>query len=418
VIVIYCQDRDTATTAERQMVTALRELPGVLLVNAVITNGRRTREVDGIWLRPEGAVVIEVKGTGQAGTLTTPANGPWRVGADLANFASGPNPLLQARTGAQVLRRALGQLGVEVGFVPAVIAIAGSAVDVPVRAVGDVVVLHVQLLRELPQHLRSGHLNVDTVHAALTALGLDAADTPDIDELEGEGFPAGAIEPPTAAVVEARVEVAAAARGTSRDRRRQQRLADLEAKTHRDWLREGRARVKFSLSCFAVAVVFAVTIHLPLYAAAEGLLVMVGVGAYQLAVRARLSGLRTAGPRAVLGWVATLLPFAVWGAFAVFAVSLSTAPSTGRTLALLVALPVCIAQAVPFQSGPSTFIEPAPQVQPRLDDKGRPTGGYMIAHSRPVHTRRRDYQPTPDAVVEAADSSDPRADTDRVGNGH
>ena len=40
-IVVYCQHRDALTSAERQMVAGMRDLPGVLLVNALVTTGRR-----------------------------------------------------------------------------------------------------------------------------------------------------------------------------------------------------------------------------------------------------------------------------------------------------------------------------------------------------------------------------------------
>src|SRR5699024_9823455 len=86
-------------------------LPRLALVNVNVPDKNTTRQVDALLFTPTGLIVIEIKGftRPQAGTLTVPANGPWRVDdepAALHTHATG-NPGEQVKAGVYAAKTAL-----------------------------------------------------------------------------------------------------------------------------------------------------------------------------------------------------------------------------------------------------------------------------------------------------------------------
>lgn len=397
-IVVYCQHRETLTSSERAMVSGMRDLPGVLIVNALITTGRRAREIDGIWLRPEGAAVIEAKGTAQTGEVRTPANGPWTVAGETAAFPSGPNPLLQARTGAQTLRRTLNDHGVDIGFIPAVVTISGRGLILEPGSVGDMPVLLTDDLSHLPGQLRPGTLTLCDVHGVLTALGLSDEDAPPEEELIGEGFTdappprrPGPARKPAKPQPDQYDRAAKSSGMSSKDRRRARRFADLEAQTIKDWQRSNRRRL--IASGLAAAVFVGATTQLPFYALMNGLVGAAIAASYQLALRRRLSGKRSSGPLGVAAWLLTLIPIWGIGTSLSWIAALPTEPAIEWPFIAMLSILVAAWMACAVAAGRSSFVHPPAIIIERFDEQGRPTGAFMVARTSPLHTARRDWRP-------------------------
>jgi hypothetical protein len=401
VIVVYCQHRETLTGAERSMVASMRDLPGVLLVNPLVTTGRRTREIDGVWLRPDGVVAIEVKGTGQTGAVEVHQNGPWRIGGAVADFPSGPNPLLQARTGAQTLKRTLTERGVDVGFIPAVLAVAGTGLSCVPQTVGDLVVLTTDDLPTLPTQLRSVPIGSDEVLAVLSALDLAEQDMPDCEELAGEGFAAGSQAPARARGAGGGTRQESTRKtadngngnggGSSRDRRRARRFADLEAQALADWRRTHRRRL--ISSALAAAALCGILPQLPIYCTVNGLLGAAIFGAYQLAVRRRKSGPRDQGWSAIALWLLTLIPIVGIGASLSWMAALPVLEPIRWPFVLMLAILIACGLGCAVLAGRSGFVHPPAVVIERYDEKGRPTGAFMLADANPLHFPGKDWQP-------------------------
>lgn len=444
-IVIYCQHRDALTSAERRMVAGMRDLPGLLLVNALVTTGRRTREIDGIWIHPDGVAAVEAKGTGLAGELVAATNGPWRIGGSVADFASGPNPLMQARTAAQTLRTSLTEDEVHAGFIPAVVAVAGNGVTLASTLVGDMAVCLVDELTQLPHllagtgarvdnspHSPTARVGVEDARAILRSLDLAPGDIPTTDELTGEGFcdqdrfltpervtpallarPRGAPARSASSGRGGRPRFRGESRGrapaagsdtvgaatgpkpaqhaSSRDRRRARRFADLEAQAVQDWRCQHRRRLSGSVA--AVAVLAYYLPHLPLYCVFNGLIAGVLAGAYQLAVRRRMSGPRDTGPAAVGAWLVTLVPILGMGASISWIAALPTLNPLEWPFVMMLAILVAAGLGCAIVNGRSAFVHPPAMVIERYDDKGRPTGAFMLAKASPLHFPSRDWRP-------------------------
>jgi hypothetical protein len=177
----------TPKRSERQLRDACRNLPGILVLNAIVNGAHgRVRELDGVIITPTGVFSVEVKGTQLTGTVSTDANRAWTIGGTEADFyGSGPdssNPLRQARTGAQALAALLRDQKVEAGFVASVVAIAGNSLTLAPHLVGDT---HVVTTRDIHTALASGKsrpLTVETVTAVCAALGVDVPTAAILDE--------------------------------------------------------------------------------------------------------------------------------------------------------------------------------------------------------------------------------------------
>lgn len=420
-IVIFLQHRDALTAAERAMVAGMRDLPGLLLVNALVTNGRRTREIDGIWLHPRGAVAIEAKGTRMSGAVTPHANGPWTVDGAVADFPSGPNPLLQARTGAQALRARWREAGCDAGFIPAVVAISGTDLALKPQTVANTPVLRCEDLSDLPDLVAAGGrhpITAATVTDLLSALELSPHEHPNDEELAGEGFTAGPessrdtdspgdatedtrAEPtlPTApsrpAVSRGAAEQATASRpgkrSKSRDVRRARRFADLEERANTDWRRMHRRRVV--ASALAAVTMLGYLPRLPLYCTLNGLLLAAIVAALQMIRRRRLSGPRDSGPTAVLLWLLTLFPVVGVGASLSWAGALPAVGAAEGPFVILLSILLGAGHGCAVVAGRSAFVYPPSIVIERHDAHGRPTGAFMLAKADPLHFPSRDWKP-------------------------
>jgi len=412
-IVVYCQTRAAANRAELAMVGGLKDQPGILLVNTLVTTGWRTRELDGIWVHPRGIIAIEAKGVRQSGTLHTSANGPWMVGGATLDLASGPNPILQARTGAQSLRAALTAADVNAGFIPAVVVLSGTGLTLSPHTVADSPVLLVQDLPALASLVRGHDIGAELVRSVLAALDI-TTDPPTDEELLAEGFVAGSRpvpspppagggrpaqtrqaggRPPRAPAEERRVSERRAAENVARPaakgERRARRVGDLEESARVDWRRSNR---RLLVTCGLVMVALGFYLPtLPAFAVAIGALAAGLSGAYQWSVRARYSGLRDEGPLAVAGWLLSLVPYVGIGSSVAWVSTLNTLDAGSWPFVVMLSVLISAGMTAAIHSGRSSFVHPPAHVIERLDHAGQPTGAFALANTRPLGYGKSDF---------------------------
>ncbi|MFF0544278.1 NERD domain-containing protein [Nocardia thailandica] len=160
-------------------------------------------EVDALVCTPRGVTVVEVKGftARQNGTLVTPANGPWKVGDDLAALYHpdrAPNPFLQVRRQVFATKNLLQRAGIT-GWVNAVITLlpqpwARVAYDETRLADGYRVLIADRngcvALREYfrSEIGRTVRLSIDDVATVFHTLNLDHL-LPSPEDLAAHGFP-------------------------------------------------------------------------------------------------------------------------------------------------------------------------------------------------------------------------------------
>ena len=92
--------------SEQDVLEQLSQMDGIAVVGYVIETSNQERETDIIWLSPQRATVIEVKGDpvgSPVGRLTPNLNSPWLVDGKEVSFFGSTLPHLQARTSAQIL---------------------------------------------------------------------------------------------------------------------------------------------------------------------------------------------------------------------------------------------------------------------------------------------------------------------------
>lgn len=384
-ITIYCQPREHLTGPERAMVRAMRDLPGVLVVNALVTTGKRTRELDGVWIHPRGLVALEAKGSALRGTVTPHANSAWTIGRATADFASGPNPTLQARLAAQVLKGSLGR-GAKHWVTP-VLVVAGD-VELAATRVADVHAVATSGLQALLlEQSRTGdvitHADASSI---LRALDLDGADAPEASELTAEGFPDAAPQPAPAG---------APSRTGGKERRRARRLAELEAQARQTWHRSHVRRIV--ASALAAAVLVGVMPRLPWYCTVVGVSTGIGAGLYQLWVRRNRSGPRHHGPNAMALWLLSLLPVAGIGATLSWMAALPVLETMQWPFVLTLAILLACAMACGVLTGRSAYVHPPELVLERFDEDGRGTGAFTLAGVRRDQWPAGDWRPVSDS---------------------
>lgn len=395
VLVLHCQPQELETLAERDMVEALADQPGVLLVNALVTSGRRTREVDGIWIHPESTMVIEAKGTSLAGLVRSHLNGPWSIGGVEADFAGGANPLVQARKAAQYLRQALHDG--EGGFIAAVVAVSGSNVVCEPHLQGDLAVTATaQLARVRALNLPGAGFHVDDVYSLLRSLDLPDAWLPAAEALAGEGFLPG-VRP---VVIAPTAEVSRSGE-SSKDRRRKRRLDDLREQADAKWNDSHRKRaVASALSLVLLALL---GVALPLYCFNAGLVVGALVGAWQLrTVRPRYGDRTKSGRGPMFGWLLSLAPFVGLGAALAWAAALPAVGLDAWPFVLILAILLACVMGCAILAGRNGYVYPPALVVERFDEKGRPTGAFNLVEMDKLPDGDQGWRP----VVEDVETSD------------
>ncbi|MGY1830486.1 nuclease-related domain-containing protein [Geodermatophilus sp. SYSU D01180] len=186
---MYVIEANEPNRTEQEIVPALADQSGVLVLCPMVVYGDRTRELDAIVITPHRVTVVEGKGTRMRGQLTPALNGPWMVGGERADFAGRKNPYLQARQAMQVLVGAAEDAGVaRMPFVHFVVAVAGAGVqtDTPALQLGDGQVCTMRNLAQVTGRpdQRQQDVTVETVTALLALLDLH------VDEatLRAQGF--------------------------------------------------------------------------------------------------------------------------------------------------------------------------------------------------------------------------------------
>jgi hypothetical protein len=187
VLIRWCAHR--LGEAEHEVANVLARVPGGLALMGVVLPGRGGREIDALVVRPDRVVTIEAKGTGLSGPVTIPANGPWLIGGQEADFAGGPNPLNQTRVQAQRLRGLCNEAGVRVGFIPAIAVVVGAVELEPHDVAGGVSATDLDHLDKALDRLGAGRrLTRADVRRFLALLDLGTG-TPGDADLDNAGFP-------------------------------------------------------------------------------------------------------------------------------------------------------------------------------------------------------------------------------------
>lgn len=389
-IVLHAHARDHLTRSERALIDGLRGQPGVLVISPVAVIGRRTRELDALWLHPAGLAVIEVKGTRLTGPVQARVNGPWTIAGQRADFPSGPNPLLQARTAAQTLRTALRHAGVGTGFVPAAVALSGAGLKLTPQMLGDTAVVTTTDLPSLRDLHRPGEVRAGDVVAILDALDL-GPDTPEVDELTAEGFTHGrAITHPDQGPAPTRDQARASG---AKEKRRARRIAELQERAEAEWrTQDRRCQIASTITAITLTLLL-LTGALPAYTLPSGLLVAAVIGAYQLTQRRKRSGRRATGAAAAARWLLSLCPYVAVTASLSWLAALSTLPGIAAPFVVMLSLLLATGFGCAILAGRSAFIYPPAIVIERHDAQGNPTGAFTLAEASPTTFPRAETKP-------------------------
>ncbi|MGY1886055.1 nuclease-related domain-containing protein [Blastococcus sp. SYSU DS0753] len=188
---MHIVEANKPSRTEGQFGPTLAGSQGLLILCPFVSQGGRTRELDGIAITPHRITVIEGKATQMKGHLIPALNGPWTIGGEPADFAGDKNPYVQARQAAQLLKAAAVDARVpSLPFIHFGVAVAGEGFWTAGYEVklGDGKVVMMENLANLASPVDVGDCNhdvtIDTATAFLRMLGLS------VDEatLRAEGF--------------------------------------------------------------------------------------------------------------------------------------------------------------------------------------------------------------------------------------
>lgn len=202
-IKIEINDNPSRNAGEDFLRRELNDERGLMLVGIEVTGARRrTREIDTVWVAPEGLVTIEVKGTHQVGVLT-PYRGTWMVGDQPLMTSGKPtDPGTQALEQSKVLASLLKEAGLSRGFIKPVAVVVsgrGSLTIAPGKAesLANVVAADADTFLTAARAARVGRYSASEVLTLLDALQVSPVKRPTIEQLHAEGFPDTVATTPT-----------------------------------------------------------------------------------------------------------------------------------------------------------------------------------------------------------------------------
>lgn len=168
----------TVGRSEKQLANACKNANGVLITGALVKeNNGRTREIDAVFITPQGVFTAEAKGTKLSGTVVPQANRDWMINGIKADFYGGANPLRQGRTAAQVLVNLLRENGVAVGYITAMVTIGGANVELAPTWVGDVLVTETsQIVEALEKIEKKNPIGLADAKKLCSLLGADISE--------------------------------------------------------------------------------------------------------------------------------------------------------------------------------------------------------------------------------------------------
>lgn len=188
-----------ASGSEERFAKALGHLrqPGIAWTNLIVP-GRRHRELDGLLVLAGGLVVVEVKGTDEAGTIQPRVNGPWEITAPDGTarpitFAGARNPDRQCGENAKILASFLEQVGIDAGFVSCLVFVDGPSAHCPAAEIpggfacdeSGLTQCLERLAREASRRPGFGEISITTIGAVAGALGITLGDS---ERLEASAF--------------------------------------------------------------------------------------------------------------------------------------------------------------------------------------------------------------------------------------
>jgi hypothetical protein len=161
-----------ATRSELGFAKLLRNLPGVLLLN-LMPPIKKSVEIDGLLIRPDGVRTIEVKYSYLSGALVPNANGDWKVNGAVQEQLG--NPTAQARRQMQCFTKVVRPKFPELGYVdPCVLVLGRVQIDSTAVSTMPVSIYTADtIVTELKSSNGKVRLKSDDVLAIFRALQLD-----------------------------------------------------------------------------------------------------------------------------------------------------------------------------------------------------------------------------------------------------